>query len=286
MMRLIRFENVTEFVRHVEPFLVKREAENNLLLGLIPLALNYSSTPYMVCVEDGGEVAAVALRTPPRGLILSTTDETASLELIAQDVYALFGSVPDASGPKAVASSFANYWQACSGQTYKLDMQMGNYSLQQVRPAANVRGEGRRATEQDRDLLVTWFYDFEAEAFGKADKADAEEAINRWFNTPSSTILLWVDEGKAVSMAGSSRPTPHGIRIGPVYTPPEYRGRGYASACVAALSQQMLDAGYQYCFLYTDLSNPTSNRIYQNIGYEPVCNIDHYRFEDKGHNGH
>jgi predicted GNAT family acetyltransferase len=69
------------------------------------------------------------------------------------------------------------------------------------------------------------------------------------------------------------------MRIGPVYTPPDYRGRGYASACTAALSQQMLYAGYQYCFLYTDLSNPTSNRIYQNIGYELVCDIDSYRFE-------
>jgi predicted GNAT family acetyltransferase len=279
MMRLIRFENVTEFTRHVEPFLVKRESENNLLLGLIPLALNYSSSPYMVCVEAEGEVVAVALRTPPRGLILSMVDETAPLELIAQDVYALFGSVPNVSGPKSIVAAFANYWQLCSGQTYQLDMAMGNYSLEQVRPVANVSGEGRLATEQDRDLLAEWFYAFEYEAFGKSDKAEAEETVKRWFATPTSMILLWVDDGKAVSMAGSSRPTPHGMRIGPVYTPPEYRGRGYASACTAALSQQMLDAGYQYCFLYTDLSNPTSNRIYQNIGYELVCDIDSYRFE-------
>jgi hypothetical protein len=285
-MRLIRFENVIEFARHVEPFLVKREAENNLLLGLIPLAMNYSSSPYMGCVEHEDEVIAVALRTPPRGLILSTMDETASLELIAQDVYALFGSLNSVSGPRPIVSAFVDYWRARSGQSYRLDMQMGNYCLEHVRPVANVRGEGRRAAEQDRGLLVEWFHAFENEAFGTADRVEAEEAINRWFKTPSSIILLWFDEGRPVSLAGSSRPTPHGIRIGPVYTPPEYRGHGYASACTAALSQQMLDSGYRYCFLYTDLSNPTSNRIYQNIGYEPVCDIDSYRFEDGKTNGH
>jgi predicted GNAT family acetyltransferase len=80
-------------------------------------------------------------------------------------------------------------------------------------------------------------------------------------------------------MAGSTGPTPHGIRIGAVYTPPEYRQRGYASACVAYLSQMMLDSGRKFCFLFTDLSNPTSNHIYQQIGYEPVCDVDNYVFE-------
>jgi predicted GNAT family acetyltransferase len=83
-------------------------------------------------------------------------------------------------------------------------------------------------------------------------------------------IALWVD-GEPVSMAGFSGPTPHGIRIGPVYTPPERRRRGYASALVAALSAKLLAEGRDYCFLYTDLANPTSNKIYTDVGYEHVC---------------
>ena len=75
-----------------------------------------------------------------------------------------------------------------------------------------------------------------------------------------------------------SRQKQSGIRIGPVYTPPALRGRGYASACVARLSQDKLDEGRTFCFLYTDLSNPTSNHIYQEIGYEPVCDVADYRF--------
>ena len=79
-------------------------------------------------------------------------------------------------------------------------------------------------------------------------------------------------------MAGCGGPTPHGLRVAPVYTPPEHRGRGYASACVAALSQLLLDSGRRYCFLFTDRSNPTSNHIYEAIGFEAVTEVDRWVF--------
>jgi len=80
-------------------------------------------------------------------------------------------------------------------------------------------------------------------------------------------VMLWED-GHTVSLACSGARTPNGSRIGPVYTPPEERGHGYASACVAALSQLQLDQGRRFCFLFTDLANPTSNHIYPMIGYQ------------------
>ena len=80
-------------------------------------------------------------------------------------------------------------------------------------------------------------------------------------------------------MALQTRPTQHGIGVGGVYTPPELRRRGYASSCVAALSQRLLDAGFEYCTLYTDLSNPTSNDIYQQIGYRPVGDVQEIKIE-------
>jgi predicted GNAT family acetyltransferase len=83
-------------------------------------------------------------------------------------------------------------------------------------------------------------------------------------------------------MAGYAGPTPNGIRVGPVYTPPHLRGRGYASACVAALSQELLDTGHKFCFLFTDLLNATSNHIYQVIGYQPIVDVDMYQFGEKG----
>jgi len=94
---------------------------------------------------------------------------------------------------------------------------------------------------------------------------------------PDGGIVVW-EEGEPVSLAGFGGPTPNGIRIGPVYTPPGLRRRGYASALTAALTQQLLDGGRRFCFLFTDLANETSNSIYQRIGYRPVSDVDQWSF--------
>ena len=91
-------------------------------------------------------------------------------------------------------------------------------------------------------------------------------------------IALWEDGGRPVSAVAFGSPTPAGIRIGPVYTPRELRGRGYASALTAHVSAQQLAAGRRFCFLYTNLANPTSNKIYVDIGYERVCDSVEYAF--------
>ena len=92
-------------------------------------------------------------------------------------------------------------------------------------------------------------------------------------------LMIWDRNGIQVSMAGYAGPTPNGIRIGPVYTPPEKRNKGYASSLTAKLSQELLNMGYKYCFLFTDLMNQTSNHIYQQIGYNPVCDVDRFDFK-------
>ena len=91
-------------------------------------------------------------------------------------------------------------------------------------------------------------------------------------------MYLWLDDGRPVSLTGVGGLTPHGIRVGPVYTPPELRGRGYASNLVAAASQLQLETGRTFVFLFTDLTNPTANRIYQAIGYEPVIDFVEWDF--------
>jgi len=112
--------------------------------------------------------------------------------------------------------------------------------------------------------------DFYAEALPEpADEAETATGIDLSLAGRGRRFYLW-DDGQPVAMSGAGGQTPHGVRIGPVYTPPEHRRRGYASALVAAISQAQLDAGRTFCFLYTDLANPTSNHIYQAIGYESV----------------
>ena len=99
-----------------------------------------------------------------------------------------------------------------------------------------------------------------------------------FFISDKRSLYIWENNNVPVSVAGCSDPTPNGIRINAVYTPPEYRSKGYAIACVASLSQMLLNRGYKYCFLFANLTNPTSNYVYQKIGYQSVSQVSDYWF--------
>jgi predicted GNAT family acetyltransferase len=143
-----------------------------------------------------------------------------------------------------------------------------------------VAGNMRRATVVDRPLLRQWLIEFQQEAMGEVDLNATDRNLDNTLSSPPTVrgLFLWEHNGIPASMSGYAGPTPNGIRIGPVYTPPSHRRHGYAGALVAQLSQQLLDEGRRVCFLFTDLSNPTSNHIYQTIGYQPVCDVDEYKF--------
>ncbi|HEX4325100.1 MAG TPA: GNAT family N-acetyltransferase [Gaiellaceae bacterium] len=148
----------------------------------------------------------------------------------------------------------------------------------QAAPPTNVPGSSRIATTDDRELALGWWIAFGDEVLrqGGPGRDRAEESIDHRLRSPAAGILLWEDGGKPVSVAGWGGQTPNGIRIGPVYTPPELRARGYATAVTAELSRRLLDGrlfagGRRFCFLYTDLDNPTSNAIYERIGYRRVA---------------
>ena len=151
------------------------------------------------------------------------------------------------------------------------------YRLERVLPPPPASGAPRVATTSDRVLLAGWFQSFVSESIPGQDATyeTAQRNADGWI--AGGGLWVWVD-GAPVAMAGAGGRTPNGVRISAVYTPPERRRRGYASALVAALSQAQLDAGLKYCFLYTDLANATSNRIYRNIGYEAVSDVDQYHF--------
>ena len=140
------------------------------------------------------------------------------------------------------------------------------YQLSRVTNETRAAGHLREPNQSDDALLCEWRAAFSIDAEGM-DPGQAREAAA--LPLPHSRrLLLWEVEGTAVSMAGFSGPTPNGIRVAWVYTPPENRGKGFAGACVAALSQSLLDDGRKFCFLYTDLANAISNHVYQKIGYE------------------
>jgi uncharacterized protein len=277
--QLVRYEDVHAFAARVEPFLVRREADHNLALGLLTelrrFPQSYPGPNYYATVEQGGEVLLMALRTPPHPLNLSHTADTRVVQLVASDLNASAFAPPRVTGPSETSLAFAEAWRSLTGQTYKPEVALRIYQLERVRPPLGVPGNLRRATWDDVELLAAWIEGFMRDAHGKGDAAEAHRNAERWLRSPVRAMYLWED-GQPVAMTGVGGPTPNGARVGAVYTPPAHRRRGYASALVAAASQATLESGRSFVFLFTDLANPTSNHIYQQIGYEPVCDVDEY----------
>lgn len=281
-MQLRQFENIQEFYYYIKDYLLQHEAEHHLLLGILHNLLReperYSQPIYMAAVTNHGEVLAVAVRTPPYKLVLSQTADLDALMLIAQDLQTYPQQLPGVSGQVAEVAAFLQIWQELTGQSSRQVMEMRIYQLTEVKPVATAAGHLRLATEADRPLLLDWFTAFVA-ANSEIMREPPEKMVE--IGLQRQSIHLWED-GTPVSWASGSRSLPAAARIGPVYTPPEHRRKGYATACVAALSQKLLDQGCDRCFLFTDLANPTSNHIYQQIGYRSICDWHDYAFTVMG----
>jgi uncharacterized protein len=281
--RLERYDDADSFLERVGAFLAEREAEHNLLFGIIDAlrvdASFLAGPAYLAAAVADDRVVAVALRTPPNNLVLSEVDDPAGLALIVDDLAATDEGIPGVVGPAIVTRDFAAAWTARTGHQNRPGMAERTFRLSRVRPPRPTDGAMRLAGPPDADLLVSWLTAFAAEAFPPGTPfGDPRATVERWLRTGTKRNYLWVVDGRPVSWAGVGGRTPNGTRIGPVYTPPDQRGRGYASAVVAAASQAQLDEGLSFCFLFTDLANPTSNRIYQAIGYEPIGDVDEFLF--------
>lgn len=270
---LRRFATGNAFLARATPFLLRHEAAHNLLLG-IAAALGTRAglehrASYLATVERDGAVVAAALMTPPHSPILSLTEEPGAATMLARDLAERYPDLPGVLAPKAVGRDLAQRWQELTGRAHRLAMAQRIYQLDAVAPVRGVPGELRPATAADRDLLLAWAAAFAVEAEGEPDPRHAAELIASRLGATNAGLALWRD-GQPVALAGYGGATPNGIRIGPVYTPPEFRGRGYASAATAEVSRRGREAGAEEVLLYTDLANPTSNSIYQRIGYQPV----------------
>jgi predicted GNAT family acetyltransferase len=184
-------------------------------------------------------------------------------------------SLPGVIGDAATAASFAGHWTEKRKAAATPFQGMRLYELLELSEAPEIGGRLRQADPSDRGLMIQWSSAFEAE-IGEPEPADETELrVDR--GLAAGELWLW-DDSEPVSMAVNRKAVEGVIRISGVYTPVNERKRGYAAACVHALSKYFRDAGYR-CILYTDLANPTSNSIYQRIGYRAVAEGLRYRFE-------
>jgi hypothetical protein len=270
-MELVRPTYLADFIERAAPFLLEHEAEHGLMLGVAMSTEPAAPVAYCGLVTANGAVVAAALRTNTR-LIVSREGASGAMGLIAAD--SSHSECDGVLGPVASVEAFVD----SSALRWNRGMAQGIYENRHVTQAPSAEGRSRQAQSSDRDVLARWSQRLHREAL--AEEIDLETVGARIDgHIRRGSMYVWEVDGHAVSMAAAVAPTPHGIRVNHVYTPPEERGRGYASALVAALTQLLLDYGRQFVFLHTDLANPTSNAIYRRLGYVLVADLQVYSLD-------
>ncbi|MFE4869497.1 GNAT family N-acetyltransferase [Streptomyces sp. NPDC056682] len=232
--------------------------------------------PVFGILERAGKVRATYFRTPPHRLNLTplTPDES---DALSAHLAALGLPVPGVSADRETSAAFAEAWQRHTGATPTLYERQRLYRLGTLTPPEPLpQGRGRVVGEQDREQLMLWYREFVA-AIGGSASVDASS----WADTriAHGRVTFWeTPDGTPVSMAGVTPMVAGQIRVAPVYTPAHLRGHGYGGAATAEVSRAALAAGATEVVLFADLANPTSNGLYQRLGYRPVTDFAVYNF--------
>jgi predicted GNAT family acetyltransferase len=269
-----RFEGAAEFRRRAAPLLDADPAGHSVMLGVlrgIELGRYDEHGLWLASLE--GEPQAAVTRTPPFNLLLARPRTPAALAPLAARVRADDPGAGGVNGAMPEAEAFAGAW----GGPWKVRMRMRLHSLRAAEPVPAVAGGMRAGTAADLPLLLAWMEAFAAEAGIQGNAEQHAAGIRARLGEPEG-IVVWEDDGRPVSFACSGETSPGVARIGPVYTPPERRRNGYATALVHELTEALLGRGVRLCLLYTDLANPTSNGIYARIGYRPVLDAVEIEF--------
>lgn len=286
--RVDRCEGPEQFLERAVPFLVRHEAEHNLLLGVATAMARAPAPPVppapaprWLVAEAGDEVVGAAMRTPPYGAVLSR-QAPGGAQAFAMAFDELGDDLPTVQAAPRDVADFVSAWIARRGGTSERALGLIAHECDAVRPPKGALGRFRIAGHDDAEVLAAWLEAFAAEALPRDPRSDGTAMAARVLDDAEATVALWEDEDDVVAMGVASWPTPTGIRVWAVYTPPERRRRGYAGALTAALTQRALDAGRRRVFLFADADNPLTNRLYARIGYTPVAESEQWRLVPVG----
>jgi GNAT superfamily N-acetyltransferase len=183
---------------------------------------------------------------------------------------AALGGLPDVRGLYGASDVVEPLISDAAAGREVTRMEQCLFRLEELHPPVGVAGRPGLAGEAERELVHEWVKAFMIEAHDVAARSPAtvRRVADRLVDEDGGWLWFATD-GTPVSLAGRRPVLAGSARVGPVYTPPEQRGRGYGSAVTAAATQAILDDG-GVPVLFTDLANPTSNKIYQLLGYRPV----------------
>jgi hypothetical protein len=281
MMQVIQHPNARTFLDATRSFLEPAQAECGLLYGLAMKSLpdevpDPAETLFIHIEDESGKPRFAILRMGRPGVLIfgNPNGWEAAVEHVLPGIRKFYPEISALHGPADQVVAVAN----AAGQAYKIDTEQGLYRLDTLIPPRSCPGKLRQATMDDHDLIMDWYCAFLEEVM---NETVTREAISQTIEgvIGSQSYWLWED-GKRVAMTSVTRNTGRGITIGYVYTPPESRGKGYASNVTAAVTRLMLEErGLEFCTLFTDMANPTSNKIYQAIGYYKISDFLYLSFQ-------
>lgn len=274
-MRLTLTRDAGELVARAERFL-GGAMERNILATVAGNAADHGHEGlFAFGVDERDEVVYAALRTPPWPLLTSELPLSADADPLVAEWLAHDPEVPGVSGPPASARAISRAWTKATGRETRLDRSEAIHALSEVRdPQRPAPGTLRVPTADERALVISWLHAFNVEV--RAGIGEPEQMLND--RATRGGVFLW-DDRRPVCLVGCSPVINRVARVAPVYTPPELRGRGYAGTAVAALSRWLLEHGADRCMLYTDLANPTANKIYAEVGYVRFAEWEEHAFD-------
>jgi FR47-like protein len=279
-MRVSVYSDPEEFLVRADQFLVADPFSPSVIatvttrIGSGALA-NSARNVWFTVEEDDSRVVGLAMHTPPHHMFLSRMPEDAAFAL-AQEVSRSGRNLSGVNGAIGSTGAFARAWEETTGQASVVVRETRMYRLNELRMPKAV-GHVDRAGPQDLGLVANWLAAFHDEARPHAPVDDWRAVAQR--RASAGELHLWRVDGLPVAVAGVSRAVAGVARVGPVYTPQTSRGNGYGSSVTAAVTSAALSEGAQHIVLYTDLANPISNSIYQNIGYQPDHDAEERAFE-------
>jgi uncharacterized protein len=276
-MRLLSFDTAAAFEAAAGSWLARQERANNLVLSILKNAAQRADELRGWLAVDGDAPQLAFLQTPPHYVLISE-GEIGIAEWAADNINA---DLPGLVGPSEVASAFADRWSARTGRSAALHSEMTYYTLDRMDFFHRPSGGMRRASPEEFDRLAPL-----------AAAAARDMHLPAWEQLPSEVEkrlcqrlgegkqFVWEESASIRAIAGYSDTLGNaGARIGWVYTPPEFRGRGYGTAITGALAEFLLEKGQAWVALFADNANPTSTGIYRRLGFRPELVFRSWRFE-------
>ncbi len=284
-MRIVRTDDSVAFLDIAGPLLRRDEARNHLILGVaathVADATAYEYHRGWIALDP--EPVAAALWTPPRHLLLGDPSEEAAIRPLAGAIAADAPGLHGLTGNHPWVALLVRCWTELTGRRGRTISRLTLYALERVLGIRRAPGGPRPAERRDRDLVVRWMRDFSAEAPPQDEivGAELERFLAGRLEAPDAGYRLWIDpSSRPVCLAGFMGPTGSGIRVGPVYTPPQERGRGYARSLLADLAEELFGRGYRACYLASDVGNAAATALYEAVGYRPVGEAEMVSFDD------